>query len=441
MTDTFGLNSLQSLPWWVLLFFGTGVLAVLSAIMSLFFALGRRPPSAWATEIPDVNSREFLVGISAIVHSPLQAGGTIRLLNNGDEFFPAMLSAFRAARRTINFSAYIWEPGRVSDQFFEVLTERARAGVEVRVLLDGLGGLRAPGDKIKRLTEAGGRVCRFRPMRLGGLMRFHRRNHRRAIVVDGEVGFTGGAAIGDKWLGNAKSPEEWRDTMVQVTGPLARSVQSAFVTLWAPSAGEMLMGDGHYPPHEPDAAGGEKVAYHTCVTSAPSSEDHPLRAFYMLSFLAARSTLYVATPYFVPDQHTRSVVAGRARAGVDVRILLPNGLTDAKPIRQASHSYYGELLEAGVRIYEYQPTMMHSKLAVVDGRWSVVGSANMDIRSKELNQENVLGILDEGFGRKLQETFLADLEKAEEICLADWSRRGLWPRVKERMSVMFAEQY
>ena len=161
----------------------------------------------------------------------------------------------------------------------------------------------------------------------------------------------------------------------------------------------------------------------------------------MLSFLAARKTLYIATPYFVPDEHTRRAV-GRARAGVDVRILLPNGLTDALPIRQASHSYYGELLEAGVRIYEYQPAMMHSKLAVVvSGLWSVVGSANMDIRSKELNQENVLGILDEGFGRKVQDTFLADLERAEEIHLADWSRRGLWPRVKERASVVFAEQY
>jgi cardiolipin synthase len=441
MNDSFGVGSLPSLPWWVLLFFGAGVLAILTAIMSLFFALGRRPPRAWATEIPDVNSREFLVGISAIVNSPLQSGGTIRLLNNGDEIFPAMLAAMRAAKRTINFAVYIWEPGKVSDQFFDVMIERARAGVEVRVLFDGLGGLRAPGGKIKELTEAGGRVCRFRPMRIGGLMRFHRRNHRRAIVVDGEVGFTGGAAVGDKWLGNARNPDEWRDTMVQVTGPLARSVQSAFVTLWAPSAGEMLMGDGHYPPHEAPAPGGEKVAYHTSVTSAPSSEDHPLRLFYMLSFLSARRTLYIATPYFVPDQHTRSAVASRARAGVDVRILLPNGLTDAKPIRQASHSYYRELLEAGVRIYEYQPAMMHSKLAVVDGVWSVVGSANMDVRSKELNQENVLGILDEGFGRTVQDTFLADLERAEEIRKEDWVRRGVWHHFKERVSVMFAEQY
>jgi cardiolipin synthase len=280
-------------------------------------------------------------------------------------------------------------------------------------------------------------------MRLGGLTRFHRRNHRRAIVIDGKVAFTGGAAIGDKWMGDARHAGEWRDTMVKVTGPLARSVQSAFVTLWAPCAGEMLMGDGHYPPHEPPPPeeGAEKVAYHTSVTSSPSSEDHPLRLFYMLSFLAARRTLYITTPYFVPDKHTRAAVAGRARAGVDVRILLPNRLTDAIPIRQASHSYYAELMEAGVRIYEYQPAMMHSKMAVVDGLWSVVGSANMDIRSKELNQENVLGILDEGFAGQVQATFLADLRKAEEIRPDQWRRRGLWPRVKERVSVMFAEQY
>jgi cardiolipin synthase A/B len=441
MTTTIGLTQLWALPWWLLLFSSLGVLAVVSAIVSLFFALGRRPQTAWATEMPEVNRREFLVGISAIVNAPLQAGGTVMLLNNGDEFFPAMLAAMREARRTINFTAYIWEPGKVSDEFFEVMTERARAGVEVRVLLDGLGGLLAPGDKIKRLTEAGGCVCRFRPMRLGGLTRFHRRNHRRAIVIDGAVAFTGGAAVGDKWLGNARNPDEWRDTMVKVTGPLARSVQSAFVTLWAPCAGEMLMGDGHYPPHEAPAPGAEKVAYHTSVTSSPSSEDHPLRLFYMLSFLAARHTLYITTPYFVPDKHTRSAVASRARAGVDVRILLPNGLTDAIPIRQASHSYYAELLEAGVKIYEYQPAMMHSKMAVVDGLWSVVGSANMDIRSKELNQENVLGILDAGFGRQVRDTFLADIERAHEITGEEWSRRGFWPRLKERVSVMFAEQY
>jgi cardiolipin synthase A/B len=163
--------------------------------------------------------------------------------------------------------------------------------------------------------------------------------------------------------------------------------------------------------------------------------------FFMLSFLAARRTLYITTPYFVPDAQTRAAAAGRARAGVDVRILVPNEMTDAVPIRLAGHSYFEDLLRAGVRIYEYQPAMMHNKTVVVDGQWSIVGSANMDIRSTELNQENVLGILDAGFGRQLDAVFLADIEKAKEITLEDWCCRGPWARLKERASVLFAEQY
>jgi cardiolipin synthase A/B len=441
MHESFGLRDLTALPWWILAFWGLGILAVSTAIVSLFFALGRRPGKAWASEIPPVASRDFLVGISGLVNSPLESGGTVKLLNNGDEFFPAILDAMRKAEKTINFSVYIWEPGKASDMVLGVLTARARAGVEVRVLLDGLGGMRAPKEGFEALEAAGGRVQRFRPVRLGGLTRFHRRNHRRAIVIDGMVAFTGGAAVGDKWLGNAATKEEWRDSMVQVTGPLAKSVQSAFTTLWGSCAGEILMGDGHYPAREASPPGAQEVSHHTCVVSAPSHEDHPLRQFFMMSFLSARRTLYITTPYFVPDAQTRAAAAGRARQGVDVRILLPNEMTDAVPIRLAGHSYFDDLLSAGVRIFEYQPAMMHNKTVCVDGEWAVVGSANMDIRSKELNQENVLGILDEGFGRQLDATFLADLQKAKEITLADWRRRGPWPRIKERAAALFAEQY
>jgi cardiolipin synthase len=428
------------LPWWVLAFWALGLIAVGTVLVSLFFALGRRPRRTWATEVPPVASRDFLVGISGLVNSPLQRGGSIQLLNNGDEIFPSMLEAIRGAKRSVNFSVYIWEPGQVSEMFFDAMIERSKAGVPVRLLLDGLGGLRAPEAGLDALTAAGGRVRRFRPPRIGGLTRFHQRNHRRAVVIDGMIGFTGGAAVGDKWLGNARNEKEWRDCMFRVTGPLARSVQSAFATLWGSCAGEMLVGDDHYPPEEAPPEG-EKVSFHTSVASSPSSEDHPLRMFYVLSFLAARKTLYITTPYFVPDAQTRGVVATRARLGVDVRILLPNELTDAVPIRLAGQSYFGDLLDAGVRIYEYQPAMMHAKSVVVDGEWSVVGSANMDIRSKELNMENVLGILDEGLGRRLQETFLADLEHAKEITKDEWAKRGLWSRATERCCAAFAEQY
>jgi cardiolipin synthase len=441
MHDSFGLRDLTTLPWWILTFVGLGILAFATAIVTLFFALGRRPGRVWASEVPPVASRDFLMGISGMVASALETGGTVKLLNNGDEIFPTILQAMRKARKTINFSVYIWEPGKVSDMVFEVMTERARAGVEVRVLLDGLGCMRVPSEGLEALQAAGGRVERFRAPRLGRLTRFHRRNHRRSIVVDGAIAFTGGAAVGDKWLGNAANKEEWRDSMVQVTGPLAKSVQSAFTTAWGACAGEMLVGDGHYPAREASPPGAQEVSYHTGVISAPSAEDRPMPLFFMLSFLAARRTLYITTPYFVPDAQTRAAAAGRARQGVDVRILVPNELTDAVPIRLAGHSYFDELLSAGVRIFEYQPAMMHNKTVVVDGQWSVVGSANMDIRSTELNQENVLGILDEGFGRELEAAFLADLEKAREIKLPEWRRRGVWPRIKERASVLFAEQY
>ena len=429
-------------PWWMLVFFGIGVLASLTAIISLFFALGRRPTRMWTQEVGAVGSEDFVRPIASILNVPVRRGGHAELLDNGDAYIPAMLEAFEGAERSITFMVYIWEPGRMSDLMFDALVARAEAGIQVRMLLDGFGGMRCPSDGIERLREAGGQVETFRPPRPGKLLRFHLRNHRRAIVIDGRIAFTGGAAVGDKWLGNARNPDEWRDMMVRFTGPPAENMQSAFADLWAFTTGEVLTGDSFFPEdtpeaHDPDHADVVSIG----INSAPSSEEHPLRLFYFLTFLAARERLWITSPYFVPDKHTREVVKRRARAGVDVRVLLPNEHTDAKPIRRASHSYYGELLDAGVRIFEYQPTMLHSKSVVVDGKWSVVGSANMDIRSKELNQENVVGILEPAFAAQVEASFEADLANAEEIDRVAWGRRGFFSRVLERLSVMFAEQY
>jgi cardiolipin synthase len=428
-------------PWWVGFFWGLGVLAFVTAIVSLFFSLGRRPPAVRTTATPAVDSPEFLSAAAGLVNGTLQKGGSARLLNNGDEIFPALLADIGSARHSIHWLAYIWEPGRCSDEVFAALTERARAGVEVRVLLDGVGGMRCPKEGREELKKAGGQVAVFRPLRFGKLTRVYRRNHRRAIVIDGAVGYTGGVAVGDKWLGDARNPGEWRDTMTRVTGCLASDLQSLFAEDWAAVTGEILVGAGYYPDHEEPPADGRPVLRHMTVASSPGSEQHPMRFFFVLTFLAARRKLYIASPYFVPDRHTREAVARLAREGVDVRILLPNHHTDAKPIRQASHSYYDELLSAGVRIWEYQPTMMHSKLTVVDGCWSVVGSANMDIRSKELNEENALGVLDAELAAAIEASFLADLARAREVRLDQWRRRGLLPRVVERLCVMFAEQF
>jgi cardiolipin synthase len=439
------LDPVFSTPWWLLLFAALGVAALTGAIITLFFALGRRPQKFTTTEAPPIFSPGFLLAVAGTVNAPVSHGGRARLLNNGVEIFPAMLEAIRGARLSINFMVYIWEPGRASDAFLEAISERARAGVEVRVMFDAIGGLRTPGRVLRRFREAGAKVVWFRRFSPGKIMRFYRRNHRRAVVIDGRVAFTGGAAVADKWLGDADADEHWRDMMVEVRGRPAMHMQSAFAQLWTSVCGEVLAGERFFPG-DPDAGGepaeGEvEVFRHVNVISTPADESHPLRKVFWLSFRCARERIWITSPYFVPDRETRRVIADQARAGLDVRILLPDSHTDAKPIRLASHSYYDELLRAGVRIWEYRTTMMHTKALVVDGAWSVIGSANMDIRSKELNQENVIGMLDRRLGRQMEETFLADLEQSGEIMLGEWRRRGLLPRVLERFFVLFAEQY
>ena len=433
------MGGLLDHPWWLLAFAAAGVLAISGGIVTLFFSLGRRPQRMWTDSVEPVDSDDFTGPLAALLNVPLRRGGSAQLLNNGDEYFPAILDAIRSAQRSVHIMVYIWESGRVSDEFIAALVDKRRSGVQVRVLLDAFGALHASDDDFDKLREAGGRVEKFRPAVFGKLLRFHRRNHRRAIVIDGCVAFTGGAAIADKWAGNAGSTEEWRDTMVRVDGCIAHNLQSAFCELWAFVTGEVLTGEDVFPADIEDDMTSD---VRSCgIISSPSSEEHPLRLFFFLSFLAARERLWITTPYFVPDKHTRQVVKRRALAGVDVRILMPNHHTDARPIRRASHSYYSELMNAGVRIYEYQPTMMHTKGVVVDGMWSVVGSANMDIRSKELNEENVLGIRDARFAAQLEQTFLGDLENAREIDRVAWRRRGIGSRIVERICVLFAEQY
>lgn len=425
--------------WWQLTLFVIGVVAAISVTSALFFAVGDKPARIYTdAEPPSVGSAHFATGLGAIVGAPVEHGGAVSVLNNGDEFVPALLDSISEAQRTINFTVYIWADGALSDTLLRALEKKQREGVAVRVLLDGLGSVKLSDDAFEPLIAAGGKVEKFRTPEFGQLTRFHRRNHRRAIVIDGEVGFTGGMAVSDVWLGHAQDEKHWRDLMFKVTGPLARSLQMAFVDLWVSSSGELLIDPTNYPVLAP--ATGEGIERFVHLASSPADDDESLAYFYLLPILAARETIYLATPYFIPDTHLQQALADKARAGIDVRLLLPGHHIDNWIVRASAQARYQELLEAGAKIYEYQPTFMHAKYGVIDGTWSIVGSPNLNTRSRQLDEENAFGIDDAALAATLHATFFKDLERAKQIELEDWRRRHPLQRFFETVSRILDQQ-
>jgi cardiolipin synthase A/B len=433
VSELLGFGS--DLPWWGWTLMVVGIIAIVSVIGALF--LPDWPSEDYALGFKaDPGSTEFVAWSSSFLNSPIFQGGEVKLLQNGDAFYPAMLEAIRKAEDSVNFEVYIFEPDEIGRQFIDVFKERSRAGVEVRLLLDGFGGMKLKRRYREELRRAGVTVSRFRPPSLRDLVRFYRRSHRRAIVIDGKIGFTGGAAISKKWKGNVTNSHEWRDSMTRVTGPMVGGIQSAFASNWVYCTGEVIAGPRFFPPLE---RGPGPCAL--SVISSPSDALQPIRLLFWVSFINARYRLWICNSYFIPDQRLRAAVIERARAGVDVRVLVPGNHTDAVPVQAAGRSYYEELLAAGVRIFEYQPAMMHAKTAVIDGVWSIVGSANLDERSMELNEENVLGIGDPDFARSIEEGVVADLGRSREIQLEEWRKRSIFQRGLERCAKALIEQY
>ena len=425
--------------WWQLTLFVIGVIAAVSVVSALFFAVGNEPARIYTdTDSPPVDSAEFATALAAIVGAPVEDGGSITMLNNGDEFVPALLGAIGNARRTINFAVYIWSEGELSNEVLAALEKKQREGVSVRVLLDGLGSLKVPDKDFEALVAAGAKVQKFRTPKFRKLTRFHRRNHRRAIVIDGEVGFTGGMAVSDVWLGHAQNEEHWRDIMFKVTGPMARSLQTAFVDLWVSSSGELLIDPRNYPIAAPAVAAGVERFVH--LASSPIDDDQSMAYFYLLPIFAARERVYFAAPDYVPDAQLQNALVEKARAGVDVRLLLPGRHTDNWIVRASAQARYEELLEAGVKVYEYQPTFMHAKYGIVDGKWSIIGSPNLNWRSRQLDEENALGIYDPAFGAKLTSTFLSDLKRAEPVALEGWRQRNQMQKLFETLAQILDQQ-
>jgi cardiolipin synthase len=428
----------EKFTWWEISLFVMGVLALCFTLSTLFFAVGDKPARIYTdAPVPPVSSLEFSIALSNLVGAPADRGGSVTVLNNGDEFIPELLRAIQGATRTINFSVYIWKDGDFSDKVLSALLKKQQEGVKVRVLLDGFGAAGISDRKFAPLVSAGGRVEKFRTPKFGQLTRFHRRNHRRAIVIDGEVGFTGGMAVSDIWEGHAQDPDHWRDMMFRVTGPMARRLQAGFVDMWASSSGEILVGPDTYPDPSTDSAGVERFI---SLANSPADDEQSMAYFFLVPIMAAQHSVYLASPYFIPDAHMLRVLEEKARAGVDVRLLLPGHHTDNLITRASSQARYDALLQAGVKIYEYRPTFIHAKFAVIDGVWSIVGSPNLNSRSRQLDQEVAFGILDRGLGSRLHSTYLNELQQSDAITLDAWRKRNPLNRALETFARVLDQQ-
>jgi len=379
-------------------------------------------------EAVDVSTAAFLHAAEALTAAPTSTGNDVELLINGDRIFPVFLETIRGAQQSVNLLTYVYWKGKPARDIAQALCERAADGVEVNVLLDWAGSLPMEEGLIDGMQAAGVNVARFRPLRPYAVRRLNNRTHRKVLVVDGRVGMTGGVGIAEEWTGNAEDPDHWRDTHVRVRGPVVRGLQGAFAENWLEATGYTLVGDGYLPELEPVADGGPMQV----VRSSAGVGDTNAEAIVFLAIASAKRSVDITNAYFAPRPAFVQALRDAAQRDVQVRILVPGPHIDKQFVRVAGRQVYDELLGSGVRVWEYQPTMLHAKTMVVDDVWSCVGSLNFDNRSFQLNDEVALGVQSEAFAAQLGEQFERDLEVSEEMRHDRWRRRGLRPRAAEQ---------
>ncbi len=373
-----------------------------------------------------VGDPQFARSLGTLLGPAILPGNRVIALINGVQIFPAMLDAIRSARRTITFETFIYWSGSIGKEFAAALIDRARAGVRVHVLLDWVGTGKMDNTVLQEMENAGVTVVKYRPLRWYNLGRLNNRTHRKLLVVDGTVGFTGGVGIADNWLGNAEDPEHWRDSHFRVEGPAVAQMQAAFMDNWLEATAGVLHGNAYFP--EITTAGTHRAQMFKSSTNEASES---VRLMYLLSIASAVRSVRIANAYFVPDDLSVATMVGAQRRGVQVEIIVPGRHIDAKVVRRASRSRWGPLLEAGVTIYEYQPTMYHTKVMVVDELLTSVGSTNFDNRSFRLNDEANLNILDADFAATQNRRFEEDKKRSKQLTLGAWRSRPRHERALE----------
>lgn len=377
--------------------------------------------------LPDLRLGEpsFFPTLEAYTSAPIVAQNRVDILLNGEEIFPAVTEALRQARRTINYAQYYFEDGPVARDIAEAIAERCRAGVGANILLDGFGTLNMPGEYVELMKRSGCHVETFRPIRPLTVHKTQYRNHRRILVIDGRVGFTGGAGVSRKWMGNGRIEGHWRDTDARVEGPVVSQLQSAFAENWLEGTGIVLGGDEYFP-----RLGQAGSAYAQVVRSSPTGGSFAMYTMFLLAVSSARRSIFLTNPYFVPDEKLAQALVDAVTRGVRVVALVP-GKIDHNIVRQASRADYGRMLQAGIEIYEYQAALLHAKTMVIDGVWTTIGSTNLDNQSFARSDEINLVVYDTAIARRMEKVFLDDIANAQRVTYDAWRERGFWNRVQE----------
>ncbi|MHB8057986.1 MAG: phospholipase D-like domain-containing protein [Desulfuromonadaceae bacterium] len=387
-------------------------------------------PHLYGTEDP-----QFYRTMGTLLGRSILEGNRVEVLLNGDEIFPAMLQSIRSAKTTITFETFIYWSGSIGSEFTNALAERARAGVKVHVLLDWIGSNKMDVSQLALMEQTGVEVRKYHKPHWYQLGRLNNRTHRKLLVVDGQIGFTGGVGIADQWSGHAQDPEHWRDSHYRVQGPVVAQMQAVFMDNWIKVSGDVLHGPEYFPPLQPVGTGKAHV-----FSSSPSGGSESMRLMYLLAITAARHSIHLSTPYFIPDAFTIEALTAATKRGVTVQIITVGPHADSETVRRASRARWGPLLEAGIELHEYLPTMYHCKVMIVDGLWTTVGSTNFDPRSFSLNDEANVNYYDADFARRQIEIFQEDLAHSRQVSFKEWKDRPLAEKIWEHAASLFGSQ-
>jgi len=419
----------------IMVIVGTILATLIAVLLAVNLSSGEKKIQQSVERLYATDDPQFIHVMGVLLGPPVLGGNRYQVLLNGDQIFPSMLAAIRGARQTINFETYIYWSEAIGKEFADALTERARAGVKVNVLLDWIGSSKMDKALVDEMKSAGVTVLKFHPPHWSHLSRLNNRTHRKLLIVDGKIGFTGGVGIAGQWTGNAQDPEHWRDTHFKVEGPVVAQIQSVFMDNWIKATGKVLHSTEYFPNLEPVGDG-----YAQMFSSSPTGGSESMELMYLLSITAAQRSIRLSSAYFVPNELARRAMTDALKRGVKLQIITPGEHTDADTVRHASRATWGELLAAGAEIYEYRPTMYHCKVMIVDELMVSTGSTNFDERSFRLNDEANLNIYDAQFAREQVAIFEADLARSRRITLAEWKERPFTERLAERAASLLGTQ-